>query len=56
MSQSLAKVYIHLVFSTKNGVTTIKEQYRKELQAFKDELRLSFSEYGIDYDERYVWD
>ena len=148
MSQSLAKVYIHVVFSTKNGVTTIKKQYRKELQAyfvgvlsklgsyteeihcnpdhvhilctlprtisiaqlvskiktptskwmktkgvhgfgwqdgyaifsvsasktaivkkyiqnqpthhkqksFRDELRIFFSEYGIDYDERYVWD
>ena len=23
---------------------------------FKDELRLFFSEYGIEFDERYVWD
>ena len=33
MPQSLAKVYIHLVFSTKYNKSIIKEKYRKELQA-----------------------
>lgn len=148
MPQSLAKVYVHIVFSTKKGAKLIKEEYRKELQAyfigilsnlgsfteeiycnpdhvhifstlprtitlaqlvskiktptskflkgkgvdgfgwqdgyaifsvsaskvsvvkkyiqnqaihhkqstFQDELRLYFSEYGVDYDEKYVWD
>jgi REP element-mobilizing transposase RayT len=148
MSQSLAKVNVHIVFSTKNGANIIKEQFRTELQAyfvgvlsklgsyteelycnpdhihilctlprtitiaqlvskiktstskwlkkkgslnfswqdgyaifsvstsklpvvkkyiqnqaihhnnkpFKEELRLFFSEYGVEYDERYVWD
>ncbi len=148
MSQSLAKVYIHVVFSTKNAEAFISEDIRMEVQAyfvtvlsnigsftfelyvnpdhvhilctlprtltmsdlvsnvktpssklikekgvdgfswqrgygifsvsaskvdvvkryiqnqpshhdkttFKDEMRLFFREYGIDYDERYVWD
>jgi putative transposase len=148
MSQSLAKVYVHIVFTTKHGQQFIKEEIRKELHSytigvlsnlgsytcelyanndhihilctlprtitmadlvsktktssskwikqqgisdfdwqdgygifsvsaskldivqkyilnqpqhhlkttFKDELRRFFKEYGIDYDERYVWD
>ena len=34
MSQSLAKIYVHIVFTTKNGVITINEAIRKELQAY----------------------
>jgi len=34
MPQSLAKIYIHIVFSTKHGRTVISEEIRKELQAY----------------------
>jgi putative transposase len=34
MSQSLAKVYVHIVFSTKNGQHFITETIRKELQSY----------------------
>ncbi|PKQ64492.1 transposase [Labilibaculum filiforme] len=32
-----------------------QEEHHKK-KSFKDELRAFFKEYGIDYDERYVWD
>ena len=34
MSQSLAKVYVHIVFTTKHGQTTIKEEIRSELHSY----------------------
>jgi putative transposase len=34
MSQSLAKVNVHIVFSTKNGQPHINETIRKELQSY----------------------
>ena len=34
MPQSLAKVNVHIVFSTKNGANMIKEQFRNELHAY----------------------
>ena len=34
MPQSLAKIYVHIVFTTKNGVCTINESLRKDLQAY----------------------
>ena len=34
MPQSLAKVYVHIVFTTKHGKRLIKEEYRKELQSY----------------------
>ncbi len=34
MSQSLSKVFLHCVFSTKNGVPLITEEVRKDLQAY----------------------
>ena len=47
MPQSLSSILIHLVFSTKNREPFITPaiEYRKFLKS-----------YGIDYDERYVWD
>ncbi len=27
-----------------------------KVKSFKEELRLFFEEYGIEFDERYVWD
>ncbi|MGM0497326.1 MAG: IS200/IS605 family transposase [Bacteroidota bacterium] len=34
MPQSLAKVYVHIVFSTKNGHPFITEKYRKNLHSY----------------------
>ena len=34
MPQSLAKVYVHVVFSTKHGKNLIQENYRKEPQSY----------------------
>ena len=34
MPQSLAKIYVHIVFTTKNGIPTINESIRKDLQAY----------------------
>lgn len=41
MAQSLSKLYIHLIFHKK--------------MTFKEELIAFLKEYGIDYDERYLW-
>ena len=40
MPQSLSSILIHLIFRV-----TFQDEYRKFLKR-----------YGIDYDERYVWD
>jgi hypothetical protein len=50
MPQSLAKVYVHLVFSTKNQRELI------DIIFFKDEYINLLKKYDIEYDERYVWD
>ncbi len=34
MPQSLAKVYLHIVFSTKHNQKMVKEDYREELQKY----------------------
>jgi hypothetical protein len=45
MSQSLARILVHIIFSTKNRKVP-----------FKEELRASLKRYRVEYDERYVWD
>lgn len=50
MSQSLAKIYIHLVFSTKG-----QEEHHKKV-SFQDELRKICQLYNVQLDERYAWD
>ena len=35
-------------------ISNQKEHHKKN--SYQDECRLFFEEYGIDYDERYVWD
>jgi len=47
MSQSLSQIYLHIVFSTKSN-------HRRE--SFQDEFRRLLRKYGIEFDERYVWD
>ncbi len=46
MPQSLVQLYTHLVFSTKHRKT----------ETFEDEFRRLCRKYGIEIDERYVWD
>ncbi len=38
----------------KNYILTQEEHHKKK--TFQEEYRLFLEEYGIDYDERYVWD
>jgi len=72
MPQSLAKIYVHLVFSTKNREGLLPENVRADLHAylggirrqqdhhrrmsFQDEFRAFLRRYNIEFDERYVWD
>ena len=50
------------VFSVSSSKVLIVEQFirnQPELhrsQSFKDELRIFFKEYGVEYNEQYVWD
>jgi len=44
MAQSLAKIIIHIVFSTKNREST-----------FQDELIMLLKKHKIEFDERYLW-
>ena len=69
MAQSLAKIYIHLVFSTKGRTDTIPKANLEEIHAyikdleehhkkvsFQDELRRICELYNVSLDERYAWD
>lgn len=50
------------IFSVSSSKIKIVQKYIQNQKvhhssvSFKDELRKFFEEYGIDYDERYVWD
>ena len=52
MSQSLSQIYLHVVL--KEYIRNQDQHHRKE--TFQDELRRLFRKYGIEFDERYVWD
>ncbi|MDA0323567.1 MAG: hypothetical protein O2923_12750 [Verrucomicrobia bacterium] len=57
MAQSLSQILLHLVFSTKNRDPLIpadKEHHKKK--TFKEEFTEFLVKYGVDYDERYVWE
>jgi hypothetical protein len=56
MPQSLAKIYVHLVFSTKNREPLLPEDVRADLSSFQDEFGAFLRRYAIEFDERYVWD
>jgi len=63
MPQSLSSILIHLVFSTKNrepfitpGIETELHPYIAKIITFQEEYRKFLKTYGIEYDERYVWD
>jgi hypothetical protein len=57
MPQSLSSILIRLVFSTKNRERYIRGQKQHHRRiTFQDEYRKFLKIYGIEYDERYVWD
>jgi REP element-mobilizing transposase RayT len=67
MPQSLAQIYLHIVFSTKERRPfledhTIREELHNYLGGtctnlgFMDEFRRLLKKYGLEWDERYVWD
>jgi len=68
MPQSLSKVYVHIIFSTKNRRNLIddnidlvidyieKQHDHHEHNGFQEEFLNFLNKYNIGYDERYVWD
>jgi len=70
MSQSLAKILVHTVFSTKERrpffrnsnlrqelhcYITNQEQHHHQT-TFQNEFRRLLERYEIEFDERYIWD
>ena len=55
MAQSLSKIYVHLIFSTKDRERTLPDEIRPDLHA-QEELRAFLKAYEIEFDERYMWD
>jgi GrpB-like predicted nucleotidyltransferase (UPF0157 family) len=62
MPQSLSKIYVHLVFSTKGRTETTvvayikgQEEHHKKV-SFQDEFRKICQLYKAELDERYAWD
>lgn len=70
MSQSLANILLHLIFSTKDRSPWLEKDIREKTHAFLagvvrqcdceayrvGGVRAILKKYGMDYDERYVWD
>jgi len=56
MPQSLSNILLHLVFSSKDRHPWFEKGIREKSQTFQDEYRALLNKYGIEYDERYVWD
>jgi hypothetical protein len=59
MAQTLVSLLVHVIFSTKNRQFLITPEIQKEhhrTRSFKEELLRFLNEYGIEFDERYLWD
>ena len=59
MSQSLAKLSTHLIFSTKNRVPLIAPDFAPQLYAYMAQVFRTYdspSIYKVKFDERYVWE
>ncbi|MBA7521231.1 hypothetical protein ES705_13336 [subsurface metagenome] len=50
MPQSLSKVYVHIIFSTKNRQNLIDDSIEASLYEYLGGIC------KVKYDERYVWD
>ena len=60
MPQSLSRVLIHLVFSTKNRAPSLLPSVQTDLHhqkmTFQQEYRRFLERHQVAYDKRYVWD
>ena len=56
MSQSLSKLYVHLIFHVKNEHIFIRPEDEKELYAYIGEYLEFLREYGINFNENYLWE
>ena len=72
MPQSLARILVHTVFSTKDRRPLLRDTTLRQIEevrryiteqeqhhrklSFQDEFRLLLKRYELAYDERYVWD
>jgi len=67
--QALNKLRAHLIFSAKNRQFSVSptllpdaetyvrhQEEHHRTKTFQEEFREFLSRYGIEYDERYVWD
>jgi hypothetical protein len=60
MPQSLAQIYLHIIFSTKHAdalcayIKNQEEHHR--IESFQDEFRRILRACGIEWDEKFVWD
>jgi len=71
MSQSLSKLYVHIIFHVKNEQVFIRsedekveivkkyierqKEHHKRL-SFKEEYIKFLREYGVEYNENYLWE
>ncbi len=63
MPQSLSKVILRIIFSTKNPsqldvvlkYVEMQEEHQRA-RTFQEEYREVLRKHGINFDERYVWD
>jgi hypothetical protein len=64
MPQSLAAIYVHRIYSTKNRESQSRPEIEEDLRkkkhhrriTFQDEFRAFLTKYELEYNERYVWD
>ena len=64
MAHSFCKIYVHVIFSAKNRqcwLDEVKEYIDGQIeyhhhQTFQEEFRGFLDRYGIEYDERYIWE
>ena len=54
MPQSLSRILVHLIFSTKDRSLEQEEHHKR--MSFQDEYRKFLQRYQVAFDERYVWD
>lgn len=69
MPQSLARLVVHLVFSTKNREPLLPAEFRERVKrhiesqerhhrrrTFEEEFRELLRRHEVEWDERHVWD
>jgi hypothetical protein len=56
MPQSLSRIYLHIIFSTKNRDHIRRQEEHHRKLTFQDEYRAFLQKHSVDFDECYVWD